>query len=62
VEDNYQLSVKYQTLHQQLHYRMKAKLKVLRRLSNQKYPVVAIELKKTRKIAESYLMVGVHYP
>jgi putative transposase len=62
VEDNYQLSVKYQTLHQQLHYRMKAKLKVPRRLSNQKYPVAAIELKKTRKIAESCLLVGVHYP
>ncbi|MEG4801441.1 helix-turn-helix domain-containing protein [Microcoleus sp. ARI1-B5] len=28
VEDNYQVSVKYQTLHKQLHYRMKAKLKV----------------------------------
>jgi hypothetical protein len=49
VEDNYQLSVKYHTLHKQLHYRMKAKLKVPRRLSNQKYPVAAIELKKNYK-------------
>ncbi|MEG4574790.1 helix-turn-helix domain-containing protein [Microcoleus sp. N3A4] len=32
VEDNYQISVKYQTLHKQLHYRMKAKLKVSKRL------------------------------
>src|SRR4028119_593002 len=28
VKDNYQISVKYQTLHKQVHYRMKAKLKV----------------------------------
>jgi hypothetical protein len=41
---------------------MKAKLKVLRRLSNKKDPAAAIELKKTRKIAESCLLVGVHYP
>jgi transposase len=31
VEENYQVSVKYQTLHKQLHYRMKAKLKVPKR-------------------------------
>jgi putative transposase len=31
VEDKYQISVKYQTLHKQVHYRMKAKLKVPRR-------------------------------
>jgi transposase len=36
VEDNYQISVKYQTLHKQLHYRMKAKLKAPMRLNNQK--------------------------
>jgi transposase len=41
VENNYQVSVKYQTLHKQLHYRMKAKLKVPRRLSNKKEPGVA---------------------
>jgi len=46
VEDNYQVSVKYQTLHQQVHYRMKAKLKVPRRLSNKKDPAAAIEFKK----------------
>jgi transposase len=28
VEDKYKISVKYQTLHKQVHYRMKAKLKV----------------------------------
>jgi putative transposase len=33
VEDPYQISVKYQTLHKQLYYRMKAKLKVPRRSS-----------------------------
>jgi hypothetical protein len=41
---------------------MKAKLKVPRRLSNKKDPAAAIELKKTIKIAETCLMVGVHYP
>jgi putative transposase len=46
VEDNYQVSLKYQTLHKQLYYRMKAKLKVPRRLSNKKYPAAAIEFKK----------------
>jgi len=46
VEDNYQVSVKYQTLHKQLYYRMKAKLKVPRRLSNKKDPAAAIEFKK----------------
>ncbi len=40
-EENYQVSVKYQTLHEQIRYRMKAKLKVTRRLSNKKYPGVA---------------------
>ena len=43
VEDNYQLSVKYQTLHKQVHYRMKAKLKVPRRCSNKKDASAAIE-------------------
>jgi transposase len=46
VEDNYQLSVKYQTLHKQVHYRMKAKLKVPRRCSNKKDVSAAIEFKK----------------
>jgi putative transposase len=49
VEDNYHVSVKYQTLHKQLYYRMKAKLKVPRRLSNQKDPAAAIEFKKNEK-------------
>lgn len=46
VEDNYQVSVKYQTLHKQVHYRMKAKLKVPRRCTNKKDASAAIELKK----------------
>jgi len=46
VEENYQVSVKYQTLHKQVRYRMKAKLKVPRRLSNKKDPAAAIEFKK----------------
>jgi transposase len=46
VEENYQVSVKYQTLHKQIRYRMKAKLKVPRRLSNKKDPAAAIEFKK----------------
>jgi transposase len=46
VENNYQVSVKYQTLHKQLYYRMKAKLKVPRRLSNKKDIVAAIDFKK----------------
>jgi hypothetical protein len=50
VEENYQVSVKYQTLHKQIRYRMKAKLKVPRLLSNKKDPAAPIEFKKTRKI------------
>jgi putative transposase len=46
VEENYQVSIKYQTLHKQIRYRMKAKLKVPRRLSNKKDPGVATLLKK----------------
>src|SRR4028119_109554 len=46
VEENYQVSVKYQTLHKQIRYRMKAKLKVPRPLSNKKDPGVASEFKK----------------
>jgi putative transposase len=45
VEENYQVSVKYQTLHKQIHYRMKAKLKVSRRLSNKKISGVTTLLK-----------------
>ena len=36
VEDNYQVSVKYQTLHKQLHYRMKANLKNQKPVRNEK--------------------------
>ena len=36
VEDNYQVSVKYQTLHKHLHYRMKANLKNPQPVSNEK--------------------------
>jgi putative transposase len=43
---NYQVSIKYQTLHKQVRYPMKAKLKVLRRLSSKKESAAAIELKK----------------
>ncbi len=46
VEENYQLSVKHQTLHKQIRYRMKAKLKVPRRLSNKKDPGIATLFKK----------------
>jgi len=46
VEDKYQISVKYQTLHKQVHYRMKAKLKVPRRSSIKKDNAAGIEFKK----------------
>ena len=46
VEENYQVSVKYQTLHKEIRYRMKAKLKVSRRLSNKKDPGAATLFKK----------------
>ncbi|CBN57128.1 MULTISPECIES: helix-turn-helix domain-containing protein [Kamptonema] len=46
VEENYQVSVKYQTLHKQLHYRMKAKLKVPKCLSNKKDELAEREFKK----------------
>jgi putative transposase len=46
VEDKYQISVKYQTLHKQVHYRMKAKLKVPRRSSIKKDKAAGIEFKK----------------
>ncbi len=46
VEENYQVSVKYQTLHKQIRYRMKAKLKVPRPSSNKKDPGVATLFKK----------------
>ena len=46
VEDKYQISVKYQTLHKQVHYRMKAKLKVPRRSSLKKDNAAGIEFKK----------------
>jgi putative transposase len=46
VEENYQVSIKYQTLHKQIRYRMKAKLKVPRRSSNKKDPGVALLFKK----------------
>ena len=46
VEENYQVCVKYQSLHKQVRYRMKAKLKVPRRLSNKKDPEAATLFKK----------------
>ncbi len=46
VEDKYQISVKYQTLHKQVHYRMKAKLKVPRPESIKKDKAAGIEFKK----------------
>ena len=46
VEENYQVSVNYQTLHKQIRYRMKAKLKVPRRWSNKKDPGFTREFKK----------------
>jgi HJR/Mrr/RecB family endonuclease len=49
VEKNYQISVKYQTLHKQVHYRMKAKLKVPRRSSIKKDNLAGIEFKKKLK-------------
>ena len=36
VEDKYQISVKYQTLYKQVHYRMKSNLQVPRRWSIKK--------------------------
>jgi putative transposase len=46
VKDNYQVSVKYQTLHKQLYYHMKAKLKAPIPVSNKKNEVVALEFEK----------------
>ena len=62
VEEKYQISVKYQTLHKQLYYRMKAKLKVPRPASIKKDKAAGIELKKTKKITKSRLVVGVDKP
>jgi putative transposase len=53
VEDNYQVSVKYQTLHKQLHDRMKANLKEPKPLSNEKAQEVGIELKKLKKLLKN---------
>jgi putative transposase len=46
VEKNYPISVKYQTLYKQVHYRMKAKLKVPTRSSIKKDNLAGIEFKK----------------
>ena len=46
VEENYQISVKYQRLHKQLYYRMKAKLKVPKPASIKKDKSPEIEFKK----------------
>jgi putative transposase len=46
VEDNYQVSVKYQTLHKQVHYRMKANLKVSNPVSNEEDRDAGIDFKK----------------
>ena len=62
VEEKYQISVKYQTLHKQLYYRMKAKLKVPRRSSIKKDKAAGIEFKKTKKTTKSRLVVGVYKP
>jgi len=62
VEDNYQVSVKYQTLHKQVRYGMKAKLKVPRCCSNKKDASAAIELKTTKKFAQNSFVVRVYYP
>jgi transposase len=45
-EEKYQISVKYQTLHKQLHSRMKAKLKFPRPASIKKDKAAGIEFKK----------------
>jgi putative transposase len=55
VEDYYQVSVKYQTLHKQVRYRMKAQLKLPRCCSHKKDASAAIELKKTKKICSKQL-------
>jgi len=47
VENNYKVSINYHTLYKQLHYRMKAKLKVPRRSSIKKDEQAAIDFKNT---------------
>lgn len=47
MEDNYKVSINYHTLYKQLHYRMKAKLKVPRRSSIKKDEQAAIDFKNT---------------
>ena len=60
VEKNYQISVKYQILHKQVHYRMKAKLKVSRPASIKKDNLPNYRVKKkVKKITLSLLVVGV---
>ncbi|MCG5057029.1 MAG: helix-turn-helix domain-containing protein [Limnoraphis sp. WC205] len=51
VEENYQISRKYQTLHHQVRYRLQAKLKTPRRSSIKKNPLEETELKKNSKIS-----------
>jgi transposase len=46
IENNYQITVKYQTLHHQIHYRLKAKLKVPRRSRLKKNQSQGRKLKK----------------
>jgi hypothetical protein len=55
VKENNQISIKYQTLHKQIPYRMKAKLKVPRRLSNKKEPLCRYPVLKK---LEKFLKVG----
>lgn len=63
VEENYQISRKYQTLHHQVRYRLQAKLKTPRRSSIKKNPLEETELKKkkTQKYPESMFMAGVYH-
>lgn len=49
VEENYQVSVKYQTLHKQVHYRMKANLKEPKPVTNEKAQEGNIEFEKAKK-------------
>ncbi|MEG4213804.1 helix-turn-helix domain-containing protein [Microcoleus sp. Pol14C6] len=53
VEENYQVSVKYQTLHKQVHYRMKANLKEQKPVSNEKAQDIGIEFKKSKKLLKN---------
>ncbi|MEG5039900.1 MULTISPECIES: helix-turn-helix domain-containing protein [unclassified Microcoleus] len=53
VEENYQISVKYQTLHKQVHYRMKANLKEAKPVINEKAQEAGIDFKKSKKLLKN---------